>query len=356
MTRPIAAAILSCSGPCLSDEEKKLFAQTNPLGITLFGRNIENKSQLQSLTKEIREVIGRSDVIIAVDQEGGRVRRLNDASYIPYASQETLGKIAEEDGMLRAIRTVINQAVLIAHDLKEVGINFNYAPVLDIAYPETTAALKNRCFGHDEKQIALMGEIMMEEYVMQGICPCIKHIPGHGRANVDPHLNLPVINISLSELEKDMYPFRELNYAPAGMTAHIVIPEVDAELPVTQSKKAIDSLIRGHIGFKGFLLSDAIDMKALRGTLGEKASSSIAAGVDAVCYCLGDIFGLQEVTDHCGVLNDISLERLERIRHIIKVADIRRIAEEYKSMVNTHEKYDQEYDSTEVLNNMKKEK
>lgn len=352
MERPVLAAMLSCSSSSLSDEEKRIFSQYNPLGVSLFGRNIENLQQIQNLVKEIKEAVGRNDVLIAVDQEGGRVRRLQGEDFRNVASLETLGKIAVEQGINKAISATVKQSILISKDLQKAGFNFNYAPVLDIAYPDTSPVLRSRCFGNDEKQIAMQGEIMMEEYVINHICPCIKHLPGHGRANVDPHLHLPVITASLKELEKDFYPFRQLNYAPAGMTAHIVLQAVD-DLPATQSPKVINEIIRGAIGFDGLLISDAIDMKALSGTAAEKAALSLKAGCDVICYCSGNAEEMEEVCRACTNLADKSLIRFAKIKNIIQSElnmDI--LADEYYNVVGTVESYDNNYDATEVLHLM----
>lgn len=355
MEKPILAVMLSLSGTTLSDEEKFLLQKSNPLGISLFARNISDKKQLQKLTAQIRSCIGRNNILIAVDQEGGRVRRLREPDYIPFASQSALGALAAGNNPSEAIRTVIKHSFLTAQDLLENGINLNYAPVLDIAYPQTNAVLKSRCFGSDEKLVALLGEIMVEEYIINHICPCIKHLPGHGRAETDPHLSLPVIHDSLSELERDFYPFRILNDAPAGMSAHILIPEIDSQYPVTMSKTAIDKLIRGSIGFNGFLFSDAIDMNALPGNLSERTLASLSAGCDAVCYCMGQLDGLQQVVAAARPLTDHALNRLQAVFQIIKPLPNSKIVEDYQKTVGKIEQYDNNYDATEVLHRMIKQ-
>lgn len=352
-SRPIQAAILSVEGLCLNDNEKSLLEKSNPLGVTLFGRNIADKEQVRSLVKEIREVIGRNDVLIATDQEGGRVRRLREPEYIAYASQNTLGRLAEEKGLAAARRAVICHSLLTANDLKENLINFNYAPVLDLAYPDTNPVLKSRSFGSDKQLAAELGNLMLEEYAINGICPCIKHLPGHGRAKADPHLELPVIDCSLKELENDFYPFQKLNFAPAGMTAHLLITAVDDQKPITQSKKGIDTVIRGIIGFDGLLLSDAIDMHALKGTIGERTALSIAAGCDVVCYCLGNYQELLQVTENCGFMTDKAMERFQTVRDIIGSSALEKAATEYQKLIGEIETYDDTYDATETLNKMK---
>ena len=194
---------------------------------------------------------------------------------------------------------------------------------------------------------------MVEEYIINGICPCIKHLPGHGRAKADPHLELPVIDCSLKELEKDFYPFQRLNHAPAGMTAHLLLTAVDDKTPLTQSKKGIETVIRGIIGFDGLLLSDAIDMHALKGSVAERAALSLAAGCDAVCYCLGNYQELLQVTQNCGFMTDKALERFQAVKEIIGSSALEKAAAEYQKLIGDIDGYDDNYDATETLNKMK---
>ena len=311
--KPILAAMLSVSGLELTNAEKRLLEKANPMGITLFKRNVQSKQQVKALIYSIKEVIGREDVLIAVDQEGGRVCRFGEPEWPHYVSQYSLGSLKGREGE----KLTYLHGKLIASDLKEIGVNWNYAPVMDVLYPDTTNALGNRIFSSDEKVVAKRGKILLDVYQENGICPCVKHLPGHGRAVVDPHLNLPVLSQSLKELEKDFYPFHAIGKtAPAGMTAHIVISEVD-DKPVTQSKKAIQDIIRERIGFKGFLISDAIDMQALQGTLTERTQACLEAGCDAICYCFGEEDGLKEVIKATSPLTDEAQERLQHIQQII---------------------------------------
>ena len=192
-----------------------------------------------------------------------------------------------------------------------------------------------------------------------GIIPCMKHLPGHGRATVDPHLHLPHINQTIEELKADFLPFQvNADTCPMGMTAHIVIPSIDSALPVTQSAKGIQTLIRGIIGFDGFLLSDAIDMRALQGTLAEKTKSVLRAGCDAVCYCGGEVEELQAVLESTPVLTDDSLWRLNECLDIVNqnpkemdILDLLRA--EYDRLASKAQVPIEDYDAVEVLNQMK---
>ena len=353
---PILPAILSCSSTSLSDEEKYFFAKVNPVGINIFGRNIENKLQLKNLIKVIKEVIGRNNVLIAIDQEGGRVRRLREPEFRSYAAATDIASLP-----LNKAKNAINlHSTLIASDLTELGINVNYAPVLDIAYNNTSDALKSRCMGSDTNKISKLGKIAVDTYLKYGILPCIKHMPGHGRASVDPHLNLPILHETLEELEQDFYPFKQLNYCPLGMTAHIVISAIDNKLPVTQSPNAINSIIRNIIGFNGLLISDAIDMKALSGTAGEKALHSFKAGCDVICYALGNMKEMQEIASNCPPMSDNSLERFAKATKIFQnkqqIGDIESLSEEYNNIIGNITPYQETYDATEVLNRLQSTK
>ena len=349
MERPVLAAMVSCRTTRLSDAEKRIFSQCNPLGLTLFSRNIKNRTQLQRLITDFKNCVDRDDVLIAVDQEGGRVRRLAEPEWPSYAAAITLSRLpapqAEEAAALHA--------GLIADDLRKTGINWNYAPVLDIAYPQTSPAIYSRTFGTDKDTVAKLGKIEIAGYIRGGVCPCIKHLPGHGRAAVDPHLQLPVLSAGWDELQNDFYPFMANNRAPAGMTAHIVIPAVDERHPVTQSKTAIDKIIRGAIGFEGLLISDALDMHALKGSTGEKALASITAGCDCVCYAMGKEDELEELAAVCPPLSAQALDRYEKIKNIISNRNKQRCSKEdrarYMSLIGSVPPYKEEYDATAVL-------
>ncbi len=354
MTDQILPAILSCSSTELTDEEKFFFNKYAPLGINLFSRNIKNKQQLQKLIAEIKTVIPRDNILIAIDQEGGRVRRLHEPEFRSYAAAIEIGKLSTD----KAILAASIQAELISDDLHACGINVNYAPVLDIIHDNTTAALKSRCYSEDAKKTALIGKASLTSYLKNAIIPCIKHLPGHGRATLDPHLNLPRISCSLQELEEDIYPFQQLSDAPLGMTAHIIIETIDSKHPITQSAKGINFLIRKTIGFDGLLISDAIDMHALKGSIGQKAQQSLNAGCDAICYTFGKMEEMQQIADNCQYMSDKSLERFAKLTKILhnkpKVNNIKNLEMQYNSLLKNIIPYQEEYDATEVLNKLNK--
>lgn len=348
--KPILPAFLSVQSWSLTDEEKRLFAQYNPLGVCLFTlgcANIKNPEQLHNLTKQIKETIGRDDVLIAVDQEGGRVRRLTETYWTPVAAQAQIKSAAKADLHAR----------LIAHDLKFSGINVNFAPVLDVLYEETNAVLRSRCFGADEKKVAKFGAAMVKAYADCGVCPCVKHLPGHGRGQADPHLHLPVINAGLDDLEKDFYPFKQLKNAPMGMVAHIILNAVDAKNPATCSEKVIKEIIRQEIGFKGLLVSDAIVMQSLQGDIASRAQRCLDAGCDVVCLGNTD-FAANAALCESGIrMSEMAVEKLQAIQEIITkplpAANYEYLQNKYCRGLKNIVSYDSEYDATEVLNRLR---
>lgn len=350
MTKPILAAILSCSGTILTDDEKKLFSEYNPLGVSLFARNIQSETQLKNLIEEIKTAIGREDTLIAVDEEGGRVARLSSIVPNKYASEEALGKVDKQFSTYHAY--------LIASDIKKFGININYAPVIDRKTIPQNKVLESRCFSEKKESIVKRGINMASAYVSMGICPCIKHIPGHFNSLNDPHLELPECPLSKEELYKEIEYIKSFKEFPLGMTSHVLLKEIDAKNPATQSKKIIEEVIRGYLNFDNFLLSDAIDMHALKGSIREKVEASLNAGVDAVCCCSGNIKDLFEVCQTNRFLTEKSVIRFAKIEKVIhnkpKKIDLSDIRARYENALK--ESFDEKYsyDATEVLHQMLK--
>lgn len=354
MERKQGAAFLSCSGKTLTDDEKRLFETFNPAGITLFARNIESISQLQKLIKQIKEISG-DNILIAIDQEGGRVRRLKEPDFMSYAAQMQIGEMP----IKKSQKMAKLHAELIGWDLKKTGIDINFAPVLDVMHNNTTDALRSRCFSSDFRVVSNLGKISVEAYINSGIIPCIKHMPGHGFAVCDPHLGLPIIDKSLNELAEEFEPFKECNFSPMGMTAHILLPQVDKNNPITQSSTGINDIIRGIIGFDGFLISDAIDMNALKGNIVERALKSLDAGCDCVCYCMGKIDEMQALAQKCPKLSDAAIQRLDKAKQILhnKIVNNRnKKVEQYVSMTCEVAEYNEKYDATEVLHQLQRNK
>lgn len=355
MEKLIKSAVVSVASTSLSDEEKRLLNKFNPLGVTLFQRNIENKEQIKNIIKEIKEAIERDDVLIAIDQEGGRVARLKPPYFRNYLSQRSIGSL---ENFSKKKREAYLHALLIADELSELGINVNYAPCVDVLYDTTARVLKTRCLSSDEHEVSILAEQMLNAYKSMGIIPCLKHAPGHGRAVLDPHLELPIIEADKDLLQKDFYPFKYLaELTPMMMTAHIVLKSID-DKPITQSKKAIDEIIRSEIGFNGFLISDAIDMKALKGSLGEKTQTSLKAGCDAVCYCMGQVDELNEVLQSACFLEEDSFLRYEHLKRYLSYKSenrsLKKEADEYNLIAQKALVFKEDYDAVETLNQLLK--
>ena len=350
MTKPILAAILSCSGTELTDDEKRLFASANPLGISLFMRNIKNGFQLKTLIKEIKEVIGRDNVIIAVDEEGGRVTRLKPVTKHQYASAQLLAKTD--------IRYSRMHAKLIAHDLKRYGINVNYSPVIDKKTKQQNAVLVGRCFSANPKKIINYAKTIADTYISSGICPCIKHIPGHLATSLDPHLNIISTDISLDKIKREIEYIKNFAEYPLIMTSHIILRALDDKNPVTMSEKCIKEILHGYLGLKGLLISDAIDMHALKGSIIERAENSWKAGMDIICYCSGIYEDMYNICNLKRFMSENALIKFANIEKIIhnnkKDIDISHAKQLYQTEFEGKLEVNYMYDATEVLNQMLK--
>ncbi|MBM3579613.1 MAG: beta-N-acetylhexosaminidase [Alphaproteobacteria bacterium] len=286
--------IYGIAGTSLSDEEKYFFSKNGCLGFILFARNIENKSQLKSLTASLRELMGR-EILILVDQEGGRVARMKEPEWKKYPAGKYFSDLYQAN-QAAAREALFKNFQEIGADLKEVGINGNCAPVLDILTEKTHTVIGDRAYGNNAAQVADLGRKVCEGLLSQGVFPVIKHIPGHGRGTLDSHLELPIVDASLAELRtSDFQPFHELRDQKFAMTAHILYSAIDKQNCATTSKTAI-CLIREEIGFKNILMSDDVSMKALRGSMSEKTRAILDAGCDLVLHCNGNMDEMKEIT------------------------------------------------------------
>ena len=296
------ACILGCAGTTLSREETAFFRDVKPWGFILFARNVEGPDQVRKLVDALRETVGRADAPVLIDQEGGRVQRLKPPHWPLYPPGRTYGQIAGNDPLLKREITRLG-ARLIAHDLASLGINVDCVPVLDVPDPQGHEIIGDRAYGQTPDEVAYLGRAAAEGLIAGGVLPVIKHIPGHGRAKADSHLELPVVDASLEELDaRDFPPFRVLSDMPMAMTAHVIYSAIDPKRPATTSKKAIRKIIRGSLGFDGLVMSDDLSMKALSGDFAERAEQSLAAGCDVVLHCNGDMAEMKAVVDGTGAL------------------------------------------------------
>ena len=285
--------IYGFSGKALTDQEKYFFSKSGPIGFIVFARNIEDKSQLKSLTNSLKELM-EGEVLILVDQEGGRVARMTEPQWKKYPAGQHFADLYLQNPE-QAREAIYKNFQEIADDLIEVGINVDCAPVLDILTEKTHQVIGNRVYGNNAAQVADLGRKVCEGLLSRGVFPVIKHIPGHGRGTSDSHLELPVVETSLDELRKtDFAPFQKLNDQKFAMTAHVLFTSIDKENCATVSPDAI-KIIRQEIGFKNILMSDDLSMKALKGSFVEKTKAVINAGCDLVLHCNGDMQEMSEI-------------------------------------------------------------
>lgn len=315
-TRGIGATILGCLGPTLSTDEAAFFRDANPWGFILFGRNVQDPAQLRRLTSDLRQTVGR-DAPIFVDQEGGRVQRLRAPHWIEWLPPLDMVLIAmaqAEDGqeLASACRAMELRYRIIATELRGVGIDANCAPCLDVASDSTHLFLRNRCFSDDPAMVAQLGRAAADGLLCGGVLPVIKHIPGHGRATLDSHRELPLVRASHPDLTShDFAPFKALNDLPLAMTAHVIYTAIDDKCPSTTSPLMVQ-VMRQEIGFDGLLMSDDVSMNALSGDLGARAAAVIAAGVDIALHCNGEPEEMAAVVAASGQLSAAAAARADR--------------------------------------------
>ncbi|RIV87884.1 beta-N-acetylhexosaminidase [Aurantiacibacter zhengii] len=304
-------AIFSLSGLELTEDERAFFAEAQPAGYILFGRNVKNRKQLRALTDSLRTLHGRDDLLISIDQEGGRVSRMKPPEWDAYPAP---GRFAQlfDIAPASAIQAIRANAQLLALDLAEVGITVDYHPVLDIPAEGAHDVIGDRALGRDPMQVAALGRATLDGLARAGVVGCIKHMPGHGRATVDSHKDLPIVEAGEDELATDIAPFAKLSDAPMAMTAHIRFTAWDAANPATQSEFVIAEIIRKRIGFDGLLLSDDIDMQALDGTIPERSARAVAAGCDLVLNCWGKMDDMVGSAEILPAMSDATRKRLDR--------------------------------------------
>jgi beta-N-acetylhexosaminidase len=304
--------IFGLDGLSLTRTERDFFKETRPFGFILFGRNIADRQQLQRLTSELRAVTGNDQLPILIDQEGGRVARLQGsqwAAYPPAATFEALYHRNREWGLEAC---ALNYEAL-ALDLAEVGISVTCAPVLDVPVVDAHDVIGDRAFSQDASSVAALGRACLAGLSAGGVEGVIKHIPGHGRSVVDSHLELPRVVADQTELERDLAPFKALNDASMAMTAHVIYETWDSQHCATLSKDVIGRVIRKAIEFDGLLMTDDLDMKALSGDIGDLAAQSQAAGCDVVLNCWGKMSDMESIVKKMRSPTSQTLTRMRRV-------------------------------------------
>ncbi|HMJ93742.1 MAG TPA: beta-N-acetylhexosaminidase [Allosphingosinicella sp.] len=313
-------AIYGLAGESLSEAEKSFFRSADPAGYILFRRNCVDREQLRALTDDLRAIHGRGDLPILIDQEGGRVARMRPPAWPEFPKAERFAALYRTAPMTAIEATRANAAALAAL-LREAGINVDCLPLLDVRQPGATDIIGDRALGSEPMQVAALGRAVLDGLRQGGVVGVIKHMPGHGRALVDSHHQLPVVDAGEEALEIDLEPFITLRNAPMGMTAHVVYTAWDEDLPASLSPIVIEAIIRGRIGFDGLLMSDDLGMSALSGGFDLRAGGALAAGCDLALHCSGDMAEMESVASAVGEIKEKSRERLARAMATIAEAE-----------------------------------
>ena len=314
------AAIYGLEGLALTADETSFFRDSDPAGFIVFKRNCETSDQLLRLTDSLRALTGRADLPILVDQEGGRVARMRPPEWPAFPAAERFAQLYAL-APSAAIEAVRSNARALALTLRSCGLNVNALPLLDVRQDGASDIIGDRALGSEPMQVSALGRAVLDGMASAGVVGIVKHMPGHGRALVDSHKELPVVHASGEELERDLEPFERLASAPMGMTAHVVYDVWDPDHPASLSPTVIGDIIRGRIGFGGFLMSDDIGMEALQGDFGGRASGVVAAGCDVALHCSGK---MEEMVGVAAAVPELGAEgesRLARAMATILVDD-----------------------------------
>jgi len=306
------AFITGVSGTDLTDDERVFLRDRQPWGFILFKRNIESPQQVIRLVQELRAGVGRADAPVLIDQEGGRVQRLQPPHWPVYPPGAVFSTLYEADkpAGLEAARLT---ARLIAADLHDLGITVDCLPLADVPVPGADAVIGDRAYGTSPDKVAAIARAVTTGLEQGGVLPVLKHIPGHGRATADSHVRLPTVDVPAVELAgSDFAAFRPLADLPMAMTAHVVFSALDPAQPATTSATIIEQVIRGTIGFQGLLMSDDVSMNALQGSIAERTRASFAAGCDVVLHCNGKLGEMLEVANEAPLLAGEALARADR--------------------------------------------
>jgi len=314
------AAIYSLAGHALTADERDFFRDADPVGYCLFWRNCESPDQLRALTDSLRELHGREDLPILIDQEGGRVARMRPPVWPGFPAAGKFGELYKI-APASAIEAARANAQAIALMLKEAGLNVNCLPLLDVRQEGASDIIADRAFGCEPMQVAALGRAVLEGMAAAGVVGVVKHMPGHGRSLEDSHKERPVVDASEAELELDLEPFVTLRNAPMGMICHIVYTAWDPECPASLSPIVTEGIIRDRIGFDGLLISDDLCMNALSGSFAGRAVGVLDAGSDVALHCSGKMEEMVDLAQGVRPMTDKALERLERAMASVAGAD-----------------------------------
>jgi beta-N-acetylhexosaminidase len=316
-----AAFITGVAGEILSPDEARFLAAARPAGLILFARNCTGHDQIRRLVDDARNAVGGDDLLVLIDQEGGRVQRLRPPLGRALPPANAYAALYAEDPVL-AREAAFHAARLVAEDLRALGINTDCAPVLDVPVAGAHDIIGDRAYGQTPEQVADLARAVAEGFMAGGVLPVVKHIPGHGRATADSHLELPVVRETHDVLSaSDFAPFKALSDMPAAMTAHVVFTAIDADAPASTSRRVTQEIIRGEIGFDGLLMSDDLSMKALSGSFASRTRAVLDAGSDLALHCNGVMAEMEEVAAACPALSGDALRRFRAVLQVLVRCD-----------------------------------
>jgi beta-N-acetylhexosaminidase len=316
----VNAAIYGLEGLALTDEERGFFKDADPAGYILFRRNCEDRDQLRALTDDLRSLSGRNELPILIDQEGGRVARMQPPVWEKFPPAWAFAELYAK-APISAIEAVMANSRALALMLRDCGINVDALPLLDVRQEGADDIIGDRALGAEPMQVAALGRAVLDGFASAGVVGIVKHMPGHGRALCDSHKDLPIVEASEEDLAVDLEPFEKLNWAPMGMMAHVVYTVWDKDRPASQSPTVIRDIVRGRIGFDGWLMSDDIGMEALRGGFAERAAGVIGGGCDVALHCSGKMEEMVAVASAVPAMTGESEERLRQAMVIAASSD-----------------------------------
>ncbi|KFL29610.1 beta-N-acetylhexosaminidase [Devosia riboflavina] len=311
MTTTPLALFVGMPGYELSADEIAFFRETNPFGLFLFRRNLDNPEQIKRLVHQFKEAVGRDDAPVYIDQEGGRVQRLDNGNWPLFRSLGQFGALARKD-LETGKRAMRLSTLAMGSMMSELGLGSGTTPVVDLARKGTHDVIGQRAFGDDPDLVIEMGRVVIDAMLEVGSMPIMKHIPGYGRVTVDPHFDCPVVDAEVDDLrETDFRPFIALKDSPWAMVAHLVFTQIDKDHPASVSAAVCD-LIRRDIGYDGVLITDCLTMEALKGTWPERVRAALDAGYDIALHSQGDLAASEAAAKAAGPLSAGSLARIDR--------------------------------------------
>jgi len=311
MSTPLALFV-GMPGHELSADEIAFFREANPFGLFLFKRNLDNPGQIRRLCAQFREAVGRADAPVYIDQEGGRVQRLDNGNWPLFRSLGSFGALARKDLDL-ARHALRLSSLAMGTMMAELGIGSGTTPVVDLARKGTHDVIGQRSFGDDPELVTALGRVVIEAMLEVGEMPIMKHIPGYGRVTVDPHFDCPVVDADLDDLHAtDFRPFVALrDDAPWAMVAHLIFTRIDAQRPASVSPLVCD-FIRHELDYDGVIVTDCLTMEALSGTWPERVTAALDAGYDIALHSQGDLAASQAAARAARPLSEASRNRIAR--------------------------------------------